>query len=105
MICVMDDSDSIVQVEGFNNFMVSQDGTQRYNYMTDTVYNSEIASHVCQEGISSGEQQHRVCYFKFVLLARFFSDNNPPDLLISGDVFVGRDGDGSSRVCRYLCMD
>jgi len=98
MICATTTDTNLVQVEEFNNILVSQGGTP-YNYIKNGLYNPEITTPVCLDG--TGSNQGRVCYAKLVLLARFFPDNNPNDLTISGSVFVIRDG---QRLRRNLQM-
>ena len=88
-----------MQVEEFNNLVVSQDDITDYNFVKNTLHNPEITTLGCvEDGSSKGR---RVCYAKFVALPRFFAKADPTDLTISGSVFVVRDG---SRVRRSLRM-
>ena len=99
-ICAEDKGSlDLVQVEEFNNLLVSQDGNTPYNFVKNTLHNPEITTLTC---VKNGSRKgRRVCYAKFVALPRFFAEAEPNDLTISGSVFVVRDG---ARVRRSLRM-
>jgi len=88
-ICVTDTSNSIVQVEEFVNFRISQDGKDDYFFIRNSLWNSDITTPVCVDDANAGR---RVCYCKIRALARFFDASEPTDLIISGSVFMIRDG-------------
>ena len=72
IICVTDNSDSIVEVEEFVNLMVTQDSNS-YNFINDGSWNREITSVVCTDPTGS---DCRVCYAKIRALAHFFQKNH-----------------------------
>jgi len=97
-ICISDNSDGIVQIEKFIDLNVSQDGgNSDYNYIKNALWNPDITTPKCIDGSTNGAR--RVCYAKIRALARFFEDEDPADLIISGSVLVIRDG---HRVRRNL---
>lgn len=97
MICAAAKESSLVQMENFYNLFVSQAG-KPYNYMRNGLYNPDITNVVCLEGTS-----FRVCYVKLVLLARFFTEENPTNLSMSGTLFVSRnDKEGRRNLHKSL---
>jgi len=102
-ICVTDESSNIVQVEKFFNLKVSQTGRSDYNFITNSLWNPEITTPLCVDGDSDGTGGliRRVCYAKIRALGLFFEELNEPNLIISGSMFVIRDG---RRVRRNLHM-
>lgn len=89
-ICVTDKGDNIIQVEEFNSLTVSQSGSDTYTYIRNMLFNPEITTIVCLDGATVMDD--RICYVKIRLLATFFSEQNPTDLLIEGSVYVVRNG-------------
>jgi len=95
-ICVTDKGNGLVQVEEFNNLVVAQSGISDYNYILNGLWNADITTPVCVDGLNVDQ---RVCYAKIRALARFFPSVTPPALTITGSVYVIRNG---RRVRRKL---
>ena len=85
-ICVTTDNTggNIVQVDGFEELKVTQDGSDDYNFVKNKLFNPEITNIVCNSDLPDG----RVCSAEIILLSRFFSENQPSDLSIEGSVYL-----------------
>jgi len=91
MVCVttVNESSDIIKVEEYVNIKASQAGVSDYNFMRNSVSNPDITSFECCDGPTAAAR--RVCFAKIRALARFFSGKDPPDLTITGSVFVTRE--------------
>ena len=96
-ICVSDESSNIVEVEEFLDLVVAQEDNTDYNFILNGQWNPEITTPVC---VDSNTSSRRVCYATIRALARFFSTENPSDLIIRGSVYVRRDGRRVRRILR-----
>lgn len=100
IICVKDESTNIVQVEEFFNLVVAQEGNSDYNFVKNRMWNPDITTVACVDGTTVSDR--RVCYAKIRALAQFFSSGNPPDLTLSGSVYVRRDGRRVRQILRNV---
>jgi len=87
-ICVETEDDSMFEVGNFKDVTVSQNGTKTYKYVSNFV-DSYWASTSCIGTNTSVS----VCKLKIQLLGEYFSDSDPVNLIVEGDVkmdYLGR---------------
>ena len=78
-ICVRGDDSNIVDVANVENLLLTQENTVEFNYIEDGSFNTEIVNRDCTH-------PDKICVVSLQLLGRFFSEENPPDLQVTGDV-------------------
>lgn len=87
-ICVETEDESVFEVDSFKDVTVSQNGTKSFKYVTN-FDDSYWASSSCEGNGTAAS----VCKLKMQLLGEYFSDSNPADLTVEGQVkliYLGR---------------
>ena len=87
-ICMTDDGNNIIDVNGIENLKISQQGTDDYFFIKDNSHNEELTDTECFPRYGTGP----VCFAEVTLIARFFSNKSPPPLIVSGGVNIARSG-------------
>jgi hypothetical protein len=83
-ICATSNNNDIVNVNGFEDLHISQSNSDdMYSYIVNGDYDSEIISTGCE---SSASNDGIVCYAEILLLSRFFREEFPLPLTVSGVV-------------------
>ena len=84
LICVTDDNSGIVEVDEINNIKVSHVDAVDYHYIKNSIYDTTLTTHTCQDG-KCVDGEGRVCSVEMFLLARFFDYES---ITITGSVVV-----------------
>jgi len=106
-ICVKSTNPEVIDIETITNMLVEQDVVdsvigEKYQYIADGEYNSEIANLDCNTYTNP-----KVCIGELSLISNFFEELNPPSLKVSGDVIFAANpssGGDSTRLLRAMAL-
>uniref|UniRef100_A0A7S3VG66 Uncharacterized protein n=1 Tax=Chaetoceros debilis TaxID=122233 RepID=A0A7S3VG66_9STRA len=102
-ICVKSTNPEVIDIETIKNMLVEQDVVdsvigEKYQYIADGEYNSEIANLDCNTYTNP-----KVCIGELSLVSIFFEELNPPSLKVSVDViFAANPSSGGEPTPRLL---